>query len=383
MKALQILILVAVICALHVQIRAQADCGYMANIYVEDSAGNPVTGAVVKIWKEKLHYSEKTKAFFFWDLMGVNSTATGELEIKAEEFETFRRTFRYRCGKELFRVRLKKKKSDESAGFERSGFLGGSVTDDGAAVVVGVRVRATDRAGRAFETETDELGFYRLDLFPEVYRVDFTASGFETFSIKDLTIEAGSTDRNAYLRNIVLKPLDLEPCGYGGQCPSWMTATTPVETSGTKISNSGFMEIYSGWLKGRVTDAGGGAIEDVKITATDKINGKSYTSKSNAEGIYDLNVPTGRYDFEFKHGKGFLTTIVRDFFVDRKKKYNFDLTLEVDLECPTCVYSEFVCQTKGGKELDCDYVSRRGKGNSPPKIIEFSDIKNQIKEENN
>lgn len=58
-------------------------------------------------------------------------------------------------------------------------------------------------------------------------------------------------------------------------------------------------------------------------------------------------------------------------------KMRLDVVLEVDMENSTTLYSEFVCgpDKDENEELICRYVTRRGKGNSRPKILRFQTIK--------
>lgn len=141
----------------------------------------------------------------------------------------------------------------------------------------------------------------------------------------------------------------------------------------------------SATLKGTVSDLSGAAIDKVQMTVIDTENEKFFRTSTDDYGDFSLNISSGKYTIEFSGRNGFLTTIVIGFDSEANKIYDFDINLEVDLECPTCVFSEFVCEQKkkNAEEYDCVYVSRLGKGGSKPKIIKFSDLKPKNNKEEN
>lgn len=133
-------------------------------------------------------------------------------------------------------------------------------------------------------------------------------------------------------------------------------------------------------LTGHVSDESGAAIEKIKVAATNK-EGKRIETFTNEDGIYLLEISGGVYLIEFESGKGFLGVKVEGYKV-AGTKMTLDIVLEVDMECPTCIFSEFICKPNKDKNdvLDCVYVSRRGNGTSKPKNLKIQPLKQKAKE---
>jgi len=118
---------------------------------------------------------------------------------------------------------------------------------------------------------------------------------------------------------------------------------------------------------GTVFDPNGAPLENVVIEATGT-NSKMLRTSTDSNGTYKLQLPAGAYSFVFSQPKGFLTTKVVNYSIPEKTLMHLDILLEVDLESPTSIISEFVCD-KSGK---CEFVSRKGKGTNKPKEIAVS-----------
>ena len=127
-------------------------------------------------------------------------------------------------------------------------------------------------------------------------------------------------------------------------------------------------------FKGRVSDVNGAAVDKVKVTLTDAKNTdfkkRTYSARSNADGMYSLRVPAGSYIIEYSGVRGFLLTRVENFRL-AYPQITLDIVLEIDMEDPLVVYSELVCD----RNNNCEYVSRKGDGTSTPKEIIFMNIK--------
>ena len=117
-------------------------------------------------------------------------------------------------------------------------------------------------------------------------------------------------------------------------------------------------------LTGNVVDQAGAAIAKVIVIASDK-EGKKLTSITNEEGIYSLTLDAGSYLIELS-SPGFLKTRILNYEVPAKMKMRFDVVMDVDLESPTSIYAEIVCDKDGA---NCRLVDRIGKGSSKPKEI--------------
>lgn len=116
-------------------------------------------------------------------------------------------------------------------------------------------------------------------------------------------------------------------------------------------------------LRGTVSDEAGAVIDKVKVSLTDS-NKKTFSTRTNDDGYYSLQVPAGNYVIEYGGVSGFLITRVQNFKL-APTKMTLDIVLDVDMESPTTVYSEFVCD----KRNNCQYVSRKGNGTSKAKEI--------------
>lgn len=127
-------------------------------------------------------------------------------------------------------------------------------------------------------------------------------------------------------------------------------------------------------LSGKITDTNGGVIPQVKVVLIENKN--SFSTITNDDGYYSLQIPAGIYLIEFYGVAGFLKTNVENYRV-APTKMNLDIVLEVDMESSTSVYSEFICKPNVNKEKesDCVYVSRKGDGTSKPTNIRFQTIK--------
>ena len=121
-------------------------------------------------------------------------------------------------------------------------------------------------------------------------------------------------------------------------------------------------------IVGSILDSEGSSIEFAKIEAIDK-NGKAQSTLSKSNGSYQIDVEPGTFMVIVSEGKGFLKTKISNYTVPPKTTMHLDIVLEVDMDSPTSMYSEFVCD-KSGK--NCRYISRQGKGTSRPKEIVIS-----------
>lgn len=379
MKILQILNIIFLICLFSLIITAQIDVLCLSKVFVQDSLGNQIKDAKVKMYERDIYYSDNFKSYTYSRLLlpseveEINKIATTKLKIKSKGFESFEKDVRFRCGFGFLRVTLKKDKLNETANLEYSTSVTGFVTDETKGIIIGAKVKATDKVGKLFETKTDEVGFYRLDLFPQVYALSFEGEGFETFSVKNLVVE-NSTESNTIQKDVIMKGRDLEPCGYSGA--DCFPDSETVETPKVELPVNNFLCN----LEGKVIDPNETGLPNVQVTAIDNIKNIRFKTSTNSNGNYCLNIPVGEYTIEFLGEKGFLTTIVKDFYIEEKNKYNFNVDLGLDPECSTCMYSELVCKPKEGnsKEFeDCVYASRKGDGSSKPKIIKFSGKKKQ------
>jgi hypothetical protein len=210
MKVLRVLVLANLICILIFTVKAQSDYGCSTRIHVQDSTGFPVKDAKVRYFERELYYSENFKAYNSFRLLLLSEIkksdgiAIGRLEIKAKGFEPFNNAVKFSCNSGFFRVTLKKKNSIEVASLENSTAFWGFVTNEKKGIIAGAKVKAINKSGQVFETKTDNNGFYRLNLFPQIYTVNFEATNFKVFSIKDLVVEDSTTD-DAHRQDIVLK----------------------------------------------------------------------------------------------------------------------------------------------------------------------------------
>lgn len=125
---------------------------------------------------------------------------------------------------------------------------------------------------------------------------------------------------------------------------------------------------------GMVVDPNGASIENVMVEATGR-DGRIRRTSSQDDGSYKLELPAGNYSIAFASRRGFRTTNVTNYSIPEKTAMHLDVLLEIDLESPSSIISEFICD-KNGK---CDYVSRRGRGSVNPKEISITSQRVSIK----
>jgi hypothetical protein len=121
-------------------------------------------------------------------------------------------------------------------------------------------------------------------------------------------------------------------------------------------------------IVGNILDPTGASIEFVKIEVVDK-NGKAQSTLTKSNGSYHIDVAPGTFTVVASEGKGFLKTKISNYTVPPKTTMRLDVVLDVDMESPTSIYSEFVCDKSGE---NCRYESRQGTGTSRPKEIVVS-----------
>lgn len=66
--------------------------------------------------------------------------------------------------------------------------LAGTIYDANGAVVVGTKVKATNKKGESFEATTNDSGIYLLNLLPDYYTIEFEQIGFKKSVIKNFKV---------------------------------------------------------------------------------------------------------------------------------------------------------------------------------------------------
>jgi hypothetical protein len=82
-------------------------------------------------------------------------------------------------------------------------------------------------------------------------------------------------------------------------------------------------------ITGTITDPSGSAISSAVVTATDTDRGSSFSTKSNAEGTYNLpRIPIGTYTLRVE-AKGFRTEVVHAFTLVLNQTARYDFKMEI------------------------------------------------------
>ena len=76
---------------------------------------------------------------------------------------------------------------DISVNAEKS-TLGGTVTDINGAILVDARVNLVGKLGKVFSTSTNDQGVFRIEVNPDIYRIEFSREYFQTYKIEGFRV---------------------------------------------------------------------------------------------------------------------------------------------------------------------------------------------------
>lgn len=192
MKILQILILILLLCGFNSIIKAQADCGFDFRLYVFDSKGNKLNNVRVEMNLADFYYSNRTKSYNAWTLLGVGSKYNGLLEVSSKGFEKFEKEIEITCGNYSYDLRLKAKGTNETAIFEELATLKGIVKDLNGGVIPNTKVTLKNEQGKRIETFTNENGYFDFVVKSGKYSLEFNGtSGFASKNIENFELSKG------------------------------------------------------------------------------------------------------------------------------------------------------------------------------------------------
>ncbi len=192
MKFLQILVLSF---GLFVVVDGQVDCAVQNKVFVRDYDGNNIKNAKLDIYKIEKGFN-KTFAFspqkiendtyFFISTMGDFRSLSGKffyvsdsywLKVTAENFKVNEQPIKFeRCKAQELTVILEQ--------INQKIKLTGVVYDINGAVIVGAKVKATNKNSESVEVKTNDEGIYLLNLLPEFYKIEVEQVGFKKLVIE-------------------------------------------------------------------------------------------------------------------------------------------------------------------------------------------------------
>jgi hypothetical protein len=229
-----------------IAVNAQVDCAVTNKILVRDYDGNIVENAKIDVLKADKGFKrtfvfspQKTddSVFLIKSFTGKLLTGTEQyfgvkgnyrLKVTAENFKETERKIEFkRCESQVITVILERIKQNIK--------LTGILYDENGAVIPSIKVIATNKRNELFETESLEDGTYKLKLFPDNYKIEFGGNVFIKFVIEDFKLV--NSYKGIIRRDIILKPRDLEPCGYAGDCPSTIKEIYQIVESQKEFSN--------------------------------------------------------------------------------------------------------------------------------------------------
>lgn len=191
--------LIALTFGFTVGVKAQADCRYGLEIYVRDEAGKPIKDAALEASglteKDVLPDYVKPRLGFngaYWMESHAGQTVTGNFmfRVSADGFETYERRFNFPvCDIQKFELRLRPKGSTGEAVFERLFVVHGKVYDEEMKPIADVKIEAVFANGRAYQTSSNQYGYYELGLPKGVATIRATNSKIPDVVFKDFRIE--------------------------------------------------------------------------------------------------------------------------------------------------------------------------------------------------
>jgi Carboxypeptidase regulatory-like domain len=316
MKTFRLVLFIFLVLNFNQIIKAQADCVFDFRLYVRDSNGKSIDDANIKMNLVDFYFNSQHKIYSAWTLLGVGSKYNSILKVEAKGFNKFQKEFELKCGFYAYDLRLSEKKTNEPASFEELARISGKVVDANNAVIAETRVFLSDVSGKVRETVSNENGYYDFIIPSGNYSLEFVGTnGFEPKKFKDYKILKG----NNYL-NVIL---EAKSCNNPSIRCTILT-TTPTKTK----------------LTGSVYDAYGALIIGAKITAINE-RGEKFETKTNGDGIYNLELPYHQYNgkFDFRLAKyelivekeSFEKTIIKDFKFapSYTGKVNLDFAMDV------------------------------------------------------
>lgn len=228
MKVLQVVALILVFVIIG---NAQVDCAVINKVKVVDYDGNVVSNAKLELLKVGKNFSrisifslqkDESNDFVIKTFNSKIITETDEshyigenyrLKITAEDFKEDERKIEFkRCESQAITIVLEKIKQDIK--------LSGEIYDENGAVIPNVKVTATNKQNQVFQTKSSEDGSYQLKLLPDIYIIEFEGTAFIKFRIEGFKVI--NSYKGSIQRDIILKPFNIEPCGYAGVCPPFI-----------------------------------------------------------------------------------------------------------------------------------------------------------------
>lgn len=179
--------------------RAQADCMYGHRIYIRDSSGNSITSAKLEVFgvskRDRLpnafqNYFTRGAYFVGFIMYGCAYSGDFVLRVSAEGFQTYERPISFTEGLAACELRLRPKGSTMQADFEILATLRGKVVDQKGRPFSGGQISARNVHGKVYQDNSNEYGYYSLDLPKGTYTVRLSGTEiapvvFENYRIED------------------------------------------------------------------------------------------------------------------------------------------------------------------------------------------------------
>ena len=162
-----------------------------------------------------------------------------KLLVSAEGFDSFEREITFpHCNQQELKAVLKpapvSQKMDnsfpqKSLSSEKVGQIKllGTVYDENGAVIIGEKIKVLKDKKNVAEIKSNEYGEYEFQLQPGKYTIEYGGNWFIPYIVKDFYF--ADTFEGEFRKDIILKPKDIEPCGYAGVCPPIIKEIVKIE----------------------------------------------------------------------------------------------------------------------------------------------------------
>jgi hypothetical protein len=197
-------------------------------------------------------------------------------------------------------TQTQKDKSSKNGSNQDFATVSGTVLDELNAVISKATVVLHNtKSGTTLKTQTNDEGVYEFrNVEIGIYQIESFANGFATTNLKDVEVKQFSVKKNITL------------------------------SVGEMMGEVIFIEVSTS-LTGTIKDQNGAVIPKAKITLRDTKTGKTFETKSNANGSYDfINFEPSIYELTVE-SLGYKKAVMKNVEVLKDAKLREDFVLEV------------------------------------------------------